>query len=549
QKAFAVVTKEVQFVSMLMSALQIVNHTPFFVLKKVDDLVVVASLHNARRGCIIIQDEYVDGIQYFDVDVVVVFRSRAGEDVRNVVGAVDVIYVGESNVKNPVVMSLEKMERKVDKYIRTVYQQFKTEKCLPVDEDKMLESILDKLREKPNIEVENKTTLVKENTQLTTQNAAQIVLSRPSSTLLSQPNVKVKQEGIQQLSIQTLNKLPFNDGPTLLPKLNVNRPINISIPNTPSPSELVVNPSNSLWDDEIKTVEKQISNQIDHIKRSEKSEVATAIKRFKEKEYLKEFVNTYKAKDVVPESPRILENPTLLFEYVPSYYERCTELKKLEVPPQEVYEQQTLYLNPSYLHLAHVDYQKRCSDVIQKKTFKGSHQVPSHTTPNILNFPKVDGPLTGMGVGRRAAPGPMFMRQFGYQAPIPQQMQPAMNQPIQAGLPMHLTAGMPNTIVNGMPNAIPGGMPNGMPGVRLQGGMTINNPLTGGIIQPGQPNMRNVAPMYMLQRAPFPIVGSVQQTQIGMTTFNPNGQPNMVRMGPFPNGQMPNMPPNFQRKP
>ncbi|EKE39822.1 hypothetical protein ENUP19_0327G0019 [Entamoeba nuttalli] len=378
KQRFAVVTQNIRFICMVLHALQIIRPTPIIILKKFEDTSVLAGIYKIKGGCIIVSDECVDALRYFTVESVILMKSSIGLEIKSIVGAVDVILVGEK-INNQILPTInEKKEKKIDEFARNHY--IPCERVVQISKEKLVESILDNLyhyKNQKEINISSSCNEAKEENV----NTLSIKNNKPDISFINIPPISSQPPLINTVSTSSNRNIPspLNEHKNIkLPLISTS--LQQPIPLTTPPQELETNPiiNNNIWDNEIQKIEKKITKKIEDIKKEEKIlDIINKLKKYKEKEFLKEN-DVFKPKENSRDGLKQIEIPSLLFKYTPSKYEPCTELKKLNIPIIELNQIQTFYLNPLFIHLAHSDYRKRTNDMLPKKSLKSSSYAQTH---------------------------------------------------------------------------------------------------------------------------------------------------------------------------
>ncbi|EDR23568.1 hypothetical protein EDI_197940 [Entamoeba dispar SAW760] len=380
KQKFAVVTQNIRFICIVLHALQIIRPTPIVILKKFEDTAVLAGIYKLKGGCVIVSDECVDALRYFNVESVILINSSIGLEIKSIVGAVDVVLVGEK-INNQIISTInEKKEKKIDEFARNNY--IPCERVVHISKEKLVESILENLyhyKNQKEITTSSNNEIKEEN--VNTLNTLTIKSNKPDISFINIPSISSQPPLMSVVSTSSNRSIPspLNENKNIkLPLISTS--LQQPIPLTTTSQELETNPiiNNNIWDNEIQKIEKKITKKIEDIKKEEKIlDIINKLKNYKEKEFLKES-DVFKPKENSREGLKQVEIPSLLFKYTPSKYEPCTELKKLNIPIIELNQIQTFYLNPLFIHLAHSDYRKRTNDMLPKKSLKSSSYTQTH---------------------------------------------------------------------------------------------------------------------------------------------------------------------------
>ncbi|KAL7712119.1 Uncharacterized protein QTN25_010243 [Entamoeba marina] len=144
EKPFAVVTKKVRFVVMLLKVLRVVKVTPVVVLKSLNDVGVFAAVHNTRGGCVIVNDVAVEGLRYFNVDKVILLQSSVGEEIKGILSDVNIIRIGQTPTPQQHHIATTSPQKKIDVFARNNYCSIEPTTVIPKQQliDHILSSLL-----------------------------------------------------------------------------------------------------------------------------------------------------------------------------------------------------------------------------------------------------------------------------------------------------------------------------------------------------------------------------------------------------------------------
>ena len=375
-KRFAVVTNQIRFTSLILQALQVIKPTSVVILKRYEETSVLAGIHRMKGGCVIVSDECVESLRYFTVDSVVLLKSSIGDEIKSIVGTVDIIFVGKKSNMLIEKKEIKKSQRTIDDYAKKNY--IPVEKITKISQEQLIENILEHLQKSSQI-TEDQNEIKMEEEQVNVMNEISMI-SELNSTQLQFSRQNPPTFGMQQIELKN----------NLLPWMSIkSQPLSKQF-------ELEVVEENDQWDDEIKKIEKNISNKIDHIRKETKNEMQNKLKQFKEKQFLKDGSDNYKMKEHTVEHLQQTEIPSLLFEYKQQPYNRCTKIEHKKIPRIKYSKEENYYINPTPIHLFFCEYNRKLTESVNKKTAKTTfthkpetmqRQLPIQQSQQIGNQP------------------------------------------------------------------------------------------------------------------------------------------------------------------